>query len=123
MGANPISLTLVPLIVLAVQWPHPGLALVLKDEQTIIEEKCEAVWPDNVRMRAACVEQQEKVLDKAMSNQIDPRLPLEDLSLLRDKCAHDWPDDFRMRARCEQNQIRGFQRLQSPPPKDVSLRD
>ncbi|HEY7532354.1 MAG TPA: hypothetical protein VH681_06160, partial [Nitrospiraceae bacterium] len=35
----------------------------------------------------------------------------------------DWPDDFRMRSQCEKNQVRGFRRLQAPPPKDVTLKD
>jgi len=94
-----------------------------EDPDAIIEEKCASDWPDNYRMRAACIEQQGKVLNKSLSSPIDPRLPLQDHTLLREKCAKDWPDDFRMRARCEQNQIRGFQKLQSPPPKDVMLKD
>lgn len=98
-------------------------AFALEDPETIIEEKCAAEWPDNGRLRAACIDQQAKVLDKSLSSPIDPRLPIQDHTLLREKCAKDWPDDFRMRAQCEQNQIRGFQKLQSPPPKGVTLKD
>ena len=43
--------------------------------------------------------------------------------MLREKCAKDWPEDFRKRAQCEQQQIRGSQRLQSPPPRWISLKD
>jgi hypothetical protein len=74
-------------------------------------------------MRAACIEQQQNVLDKSLSSPVDPRLSPEDQTLLREKCAKDWPDDFRKRAQCEQYQIRGFQKLQSPPPKGVTLQD
>ena len=91
-----------------------------EDPDAIIEEKCAADWPDNYRMRAACIEQQGKVLNKSLSSPTDPRMPLEDLTLLREHCAKNWPDDFRMRAKCEQQQIGGFRKLQSPPPKDVT---
>ncbi len=94
-----------------------------EDPEAVIEEKCAADWPDNSRMRAACIEQQGKVLNKSLTTPVDPRLPLEDLTMLREKCAKDWPDDFRSRARCEQNQIQGFQKLLTPPPKDVTLKD
>src|SRR5690242_13911438 len=94
-----------------------------EDPDVIIRERCASDWPHNARMRAACVEQQEKVLDKSLSSSVDPRIPLQDHTLLREKCAKDWPDDFRKRAQCEQHQIRGFQKLQSPPPKDVTLKD
>jgi len=96
---------------------------VQEDPEIIIEEKCAVDWPDNYRMRAACIEQQHNVLNKSLSAEIDPRLPLQDHTLLREKCAKDWPDDFRMRRQCEQKQIQGFQKLQSPPPKGVTLRD
>jgi len=94
-----------------------------EDPEVVIRERCAKEWPDNSRMRAACVEQQQNVLDKSLSSPVDPRVPLEDQTLLREKCAKDWPDDFRKRAQCEQYQIRGFQKLQSPPPKDVTLQD
>lgn len=94
-----------------------------ENPEAIIEEKCAADWPDNYRMRAACIEQQGKVLNKSLSSPTDPRLALEDRTLMRENCAKKWPDDFRMRAKCEQQQIEGFQKLQSPPPKDVTLKD
>ena len=94
-----------------------------EDPDTIIQDRCANEWPQNARMRAACVEQQQNVLDKSLSSPVDPRLPLQDHTLLREKCAKDWPDDFRKRAQCEQYQIQGFQKLQSPPPKDVTLQD
>jgi hypothetical protein len=100
-----------------------GALYAQEDPDIIIQERCATEWPHNARMRAACVEQQEKVLDKSLSSPVDPRLPLQDHTLLREKCARDWPDDFRKRAQCEQYQIRGFQKLQAPPPKDVTLKD
>jgi hypothetical protein len=100
-----------------------GALYAQEDPDVIIQERCATEWPHNARMRAACVEQQEKVLDKSLSSPVDPRLPLQDHTLLREKCARDWPDDFRKRAQCEQYQIRGFQKLQAPPPKDVTLKD
>lgn len=94
-----------------------------EDPEVVIRERCAKEWPDNSRMRAACIEQQQNVLDKSLSSPVDPRLSPEDQTLLREKCAKDWPDDFRKRAQCEQYQIRGFQKLQSPPPKGVTLQD
>ena len=93
-----------------------------EDPEVVIQDRCAKEWPDNSRMRAACVEQQQNVLDKSLSSPVDPRLTPEDQTLLREKCAKDWSDDFRKRAR-EQYQIRGFQKLQSPSPKDVTLQD
>lgn len=104
-------------------FPWGAYLYAVEDPDKVIEEKCAIDWPDNYRMRAACIEQQSQVLNKSLSSPIDPRLTVEDLTLLREKCANDWPDDFRMRAQCEQKQIRGFQKLQSPPPKDVTLKD
>jgi hypothetical protein len=94
-----------------------------EDPSLIIEEKCAKDWPDNARMRAACIEQQEKVLDKSLTSPVDPSIAVQDYTMLREKCAKDWPDDFRMRSQCEKNQVRGFRRLQAPPPKDVTLKD
>lgn len=116
-------LFIVSLAALAPFWHGIGSLSALEDPETIIEEKCAADWPDNSRLRAACIDQQTKVLDKSLSSPIDPRLAIQDYTLLREKCAKDWPDDFRARARCEQIQIQGFQKLQSPPPKGVTLKD
>jgi hypothetical protein len=95
----------------------------LGNPEAIIEETCTAEWSHNPRMRAACIEQQNKILEKSRSTIIDPRLQIEDLSLLREKCAKDWPDDFRKRVLCENQQIRAFQKLLAPPPKDITLLD
>jgi hypothetical protein len=95
----------------------------MEDPEVVIGEKCVLDWPDNSRMRAACIEQQRDVLKKSQSTSIDPRLPLEDHTLLREKCAKDWPDDFRKRVKCEELQVRGFQKLLSSPPKGITLRD
>ncbi len=94
-----------------------------EDQDLTIATKCARDWPDNFRMRAACVEQQGAILDKSLSSPVDPRLPLEDLSMIRDKCANDWPEDFRMRAQCEQQQIQGLRKLQFPPTRGVTLQD
>lgn len=102
---------------------HGPLQAMDEDPEVIIEQKCIADWPHNARMRAACIEQQEKVLNKSILKSVDPRLGVEDHSLIREKCAGEWPDDFRKRAQCEDQQLRGFQKLQAPPPKDVTLRD
>lgn len=91
--------------------------------EALIEEKCASDWPDNAPMRAACMEQQRKVLNKSLPSPSEYGLPLGDQTLLREKCARDWPDDFRMRAKCEQIQIQGYLKSQSPPPKDVTLKD
>jgi hypothetical protein len=110
------------LIVLLGTWLWDGHLHAQEDPvEALIEKNCESDWPDNFRMRAACIEQQRKVLNKSLSS--PSGLPIGDQTLLREKCAKDWPDDFRMRAKCEQDQIRGFQKLQMPPPRDVSLRD
>ena len=98
-------------------------AFALDNPELVIEEKCAREWSENARMRAACIEQQMSVLEKARSTAVDPRLQLEDLSLIKEQCAKNWPDDVRMRVQCEQQQIRGFQKLQGPPPKGVTLKD
>ena len=91
--------------------------------EAMIQEQCANEWPDNRRMKARCVEQQRKVLNKSLRSPSDSGLPLEDQTLVREKCAGEWPDDFRMRAKCEQIQIQGYLKLQSSPPKDVTLKD
>ena len=116
---SPITLWL---LVVSFTW-WDGRAGAFEDPDAVIEQKCARDWPDNPRMRAACIEQQGTILDKSLSSTVDPRLPPEDLTLLREKCARDWPEDFRQRAQCEQQQIRGFQRLQAPPPRWISLKD
>jgi hypothetical protein len=94
-----------------------------EDPEAIIEEKCANDWPDNTRMRLACIEQQQNVLKKSLESGMDTRVPLEDHTFLREKCAKDWPDDFRSRAKCEENQIEGYLKWQAPPPQGVTLRD
>ncbi len=95
----------------------------LGDPNTIIRQKCDNEWGHNPRMQAACIEQQEKVLEKSRSAGGDPRLRIEDQSLVREKCAREWPDDFRKRVLCEDQQIRAFQKIHAPPPKDITLLD
>lgn len=100
-----------------------GLSAQEDPVEALIQKNCSSDWPDNFRMRGACIEQQRKVLNKSLASPSDSGLPLEGQSLMREKCAKEWPDDLRMRVRCEQNQIQGYQKLQAPPPKDVSLQD
>jgi hypothetical protein len=95
----------------------------LDNPEKVIEETCARDWSHNSRMRAACIEQQLSVLEKARSAPIDPRLQQEDLSLIQERCEKNWPDDVRMRLQCQQQEIRAFQKLQGPPPKGVSLKD
>ena len=95
----------------------------LGNPEAIIEEKCLTEWGHNPRMQAACIEQQQKILEKSRSALLDPRLKTEDISLMREHCARDWPDDFRQRVLCENQQIRAFQKLLAPPPRDVTLKD
>lgn len=106
---------------LALLWANDVSAL--DNPEKVIEETCARDWPDNPRMRAACIEQQMSVLEKARSTPIDPRLQQEDLSLIQERCEKNWPDDVRMRVQCQQQEIRAFQKLQGPPPKGVSLKD
>lgn len=94
-----------------------------EDPEIIIHRKCTADWSDNSNMKAACIEQQREYLNKSLSSPVDETLPIPDHTLLREKCAKNWPDDFRMRAQCEQDQIRGFRKLQTPPPKGVTLKE
>jgi hypothetical protein len=114
---------ILPGFVMAVLTFCAGKTAAFEVPEVVIEEKCAADWPDNYRMRAACIEQQQRVLNKSLSTPADAGLPPEDQTLVREKCAHEWPEDFRKRRVCEQKQIQGFQRLQSPPPKGVTLRD
>jgi hypothetical protein len=116
-GPRAISLFLVA----ALLWANDVSAL--DNPEKVIEETCARDWSHNSRMRAACIEQQMSVLEKARSTQIDPRLQQEDLSLIQEQCAKNWPDDVRMRLQCQQQEIRAFQKLQGPPPKGVSLKD
>ena len=95
----------------------------LDNPEQVIEETCAREWSHNPRMRAACIEQQKSVLEKARSTPIDPRLQQEDLSLIQERCEKNWPDDVRMRIQCQQQEIRAFQKLQGPPPKGISLKD
>jgi len=116
------SLAIVCLVGVSVLTREECLAA-FEDPETVITEKCAADWPHNSRMRAACMEQQGQILDKSLKAPIDPRLAIEDLTLIREKCAQEWPDDFRQRVQCERQQIRGFQKLQSPPPRGITLTD
>jgi hypothetical protein len=109
------------LSMLALLGAHDASAL--DNPEKVIEETCSRDWSHNSRMRAACIEQQMSVLEKARSTPIDPRLQQEDLSLIQEQCAKNWPDDVRMRLQCQQQETRAFQKLQSPPPKGVSLQD
>jgi hypothetical protein len=103
--------------------PSYGTPYGRRSAEAVIQEKCDADWAHNARMRAACIEQQERILEKSRATAVDPRLKTEDLSLMQEKCAKEWPDDFRKQVQCEQKQIQGFQKLQSLPPKGVTLRD
>jgi hypothetical protein len=94
-----------------------------EDPDMTIAMKCVHDWPDNPRMRAACIEQQGAVLNKSLTSPVDPRLPREDFTMIQEKCANDWPEDFRMRARCEQQQIQGFRKLRLPPSRGITLQD
>ena len=105
----------------ALLWAHDASAL--DNPEKVIEETCARDWSHNSRMRAACIEQQLSVLEKARSTPSDPRLQQEDLSLIQERCEKNWPDDVRMRLQCQQQEIRAFQKLQGPPPKGVSLQD
>ena len=107
--------------VVAILWT--GNLSAFEDPDKTIATKCTRDWPDNFRMRAACIEQQSAVLDKSLSSPVDPHLPREDLTMIREKCANDWPEDFRMRARCEQQQMQGFRKLRSPQSRGITLRD
>ena len=109
------------LSLLALCWPNDASAL--DNPEKVIEETCARDWSHNSRMRAACIEQQLSVLEKARSTPADPRLQQEDLSLIQERCEKNWPDDVRMRLQCQQQEIRAFQKLQGPPPKGVSLQD
>ena len=95
----------------------------LDNPEKVIEETCSREWSHNSRMRAACIEQQNSVLEKSRSTPVDPRLQHEDISLIQERCEKNWPDDVRMRLQCQQQEIRAFQKLQGPPPKGVSLQD
>src|SRR6476659_2627107 len=109
------------LFLVALLWANDASAL--DNPEKVIEETCARDGSHNSRMRAACIEQQLSVLEKARSTPIDPRLQQEDLSLIQERCAKNWPDDVRMRLQCQQQEIRAFQKLQGPPPKGVSLKD
>ncbi|ALA57602.1 hypothetical protein [Nitrospira moscoviensis] len=111
------------LSLIALPWCSYAAPYPLGDPERLIEEKCDADWGHNPRMRAACIEQQEKILEKSRVTALDPRLKTEDLSLMRETCAKEWPDDIRKRVQCEEHQIRWFQKLQAPPPKDITLLD
>lgn len=115
------GLRVIFLPIIALLWANDVSAL--DNPEKVIEETCARDWSHNSRMRAACIEQQMSVLEKARSTQIDPRLQQEDLSLIQERCAKNWPDDVRMRLQCQQQEIRAFQKLQAPPPKGVSLKD
>jgi hypothetical protein len=65
----------------------------LDNPEQVSEETCAREWSHNPRMRAACIEQQKSVLEKARSTPIDPRLQQEDLSLIQERCEKNWPDD------------------------------
>jgi hypothetical protein len=110
-------------VVAAIVMFWAGNLFAFEDPDKTIAMKCARDWPDNFRMRAACIEQQRTVLDESLSSPVDPRLPLEDLSMIREKCANDWPEDFRMRVRCEQQQIQGFRKLRLPPSRGITLQD
>lgn len=98
-------------------------ASALDNPEKVIEETCAREWSHNSRMRAACIEQQNSVLEKSRSTPVDPRLQHEDLSLIQERCEKNWPDDVRMRLQCQQQEMRAFQKLQGPPPKGISLQD
>jgi hypothetical protein len=118
-----LSLSELGAVVLVLALLPANNAWPLDNPEKVIEETCTREWSHNSRMRAACIEQQNSVLEKSRSTPVDPRLQHEDLSLIQERCEKNWPDDVRMRLQCQQQEMRAFQKLQGPPPKGVSLQD
>lgn len=77
--------------------------------QTIIEKHCEEEWPDNYRMRAFCIEQEEHAL-KELKDGRPADIPEDVFHKIRRQSAEQWPSQFSMRLFTEQ-EFKSFRKL------------
>lgn len=103
--------------------PAPTPSAATENVEEVIKTKCAAQWPEDFRMQAHCIEQQQQAA-RLLTNTSDlPTAVSTPSTGVRTKCAADWPDDFRMRAHCEQQQMKGLEALTQPRPEDISEDD
>jgi hypothetical protein len=75
-----------------------------QEDLSLIQERCQKNWPDDVRMRIQCQQQEIRAFQK-LQGPPPKGVSLQDYSVSVAHCSKEWPDDFRMRARCMEEQI------------------
>jgi len=75
-----------------------------QEDLSLIQERCEKNWPDDVRMRIQCQQQEIRAFQK-LQGPPPKGISLKDYSVAIAQCSKEWPDDFRQRARCMDQQI------------------
>lgn len=82
-----------------------------KNGQAIIEKHCEEQWPDNYSMRAFCIQQEERALNKLKDGRPSD-IPDDIFRRIRRRCAEQWPTNFGMRLFTEQEEVKSYRKLQ-----------
>jgi hypothetical protein len=75
-----------------------------QEDPSLIQERCANNWPDDVRMRLQCQQQEIRAFQK-LQGPPPKGISLKDYSVAVAQCSKEWPDDFRQRARCMDQQI------------------
>lgn len=89
-----------------------GLLEAPETAEAILQRTCSARWPQDFRMQAHCIEQQQAAY-RELSGEPPADLPIDVYVQLRQMCHSRWPDDFRMRLHCEGQQIQAWRDLSS----------
>jgi hypothetical protein len=76
----------------------------------IINQHCEAQWPDDYSMRVYSEEQQKQAVEN-LRRQSHEGVPLEVFQQIRAKVAKQWPEDFEMRFYIENQQLEAYRKL------------
>jgi hypothetical protein len=78
---------------------------------THIEKHCEEQWPDNYRMRAFCIEQEERAVGQLRAGR-PADIPENVFRRIRRHSAEQWPTNFSMRLFTEQEEFKSYRKLQ-----------